>query len=75
MKCKLPFRELFRLWRLDAQRHKIEDELKALFGGNVTRKEIGQLDPTKVYEVAVGKAPTKGPAQAAISIVEWSDFQ
>lgn len=35
----------------------------------------GRPDPTKVYQVAVGKAPTKGPAQAAISIVEWSDFQ
>ena len=32
-------------------------------------------DPDKRYEVALGNAPVRGSAQAAISIVEWSDFQ
>ena len=32
-------------------------------------------DPNKVYQVAIGKAPTKGSPKAAISVVEWSDFQ
>jgi len=32
-------------------------------------------DPNKKYNVAVGNAPTKGPKDAAVKIVEWSDFQ
>lgn len=38
----------FRLWRLDARRHKLEDELRELFGGGITRKEIDLLDPDEV---------------------------
>lgn len=32
-------------------------------------------DPAKAYEVAVGEAPFRGPANAAVTIVEFSDFQ
>jgi protein-disulfide isomerase len=32
-------------------------------------------DPSKVYDVKVGSAPTKGNANAAITVVEFSDFQ
>jgi hypothetical protein len=32
-------------------------------------------DPNKVYQVAVAGAPTKGPKSAAITLIEWSDFQ
>ncbi len=32
-------------------------------------------DPNKRYSVALRDAPIKGSAGAAISIVEWSDFQ
>jgi protein-disulfide isomerase len=32
-------------------------------------------DPSKVYDVEIGKAPARGPASAPIKIVEWSDFQ
>ncbi len=35
----------------------------------------GRPDPSKVYQIAVGDAPTRGPKTAAITIVEWSDFQ
>ena len=32
-------------------------------------------DPSKVYNVEVGSAPVKGPKSAAVTVVEWADFQ
>ena len=32
-------------------------------------------DPNQVYAINVGSAPFKGPKSAAVTIVEWSDFQ
>jgi len=35
----------------------------------------GKPDPAATYKVAVGDAQFKGPTDAKITIVEWSDFQ
>jgi protein-disulfide isomerase len=35
----------------------------------------GRPDPEKVYKVALGDSPSKGPKTAKVKIVEWSDFQ
>lgn len=35
----------------------------------------GRPDPAATYKVAVGDAQQKGPADAKITIIEWSDFQ
>ncbi len=35
----------------------------------------GRPDPSKKYEVPVGAAPTRGPDAAAVTIIEWSDFE
>ncbi len=35
----------------------------------------GRPDPNKVYQVAAGNAPSKGPKNAKVTIVEFSDFQ
>jgi protein-disulfide isomerase len=32
-------------------------------------------DPERVYEVALGDGPKKGPDAAKVKIVEWTDFQ
>ena len=33
------------------------------------------LDPTKVYDIPIEKSPIRGPTDAPITIVEFSDFQ
>ncbi len=33
------------------------------------------LDPNKVYPIKIAGAPSKGPAKAAVTIAEFSDFQ
>ena len=32
-------------------------------------------DPNQVYNVPIGDSFVKGPANAAVTIIEWSDFQ
>src|SRR5258707_12548485 len=34
-----------------------------------------QIDPNKVYPLAAGDSPSRGPADAKIMIVEFSDYQ
>ena len=34
-----------------------------------------KADPNKVYNVSIGDSFVKGPADAAVTIIEWSDFQ
>jgi len=38
------------------------------------RADHPAFDPAAVYKVPVGHAPSRGPATAPITIVEWSDF-
>jgi protein-disulfide isomerase len=34
-----------------------------------------QLDPAKVYNLAIGTSPVRGPKTAKVTIYEFSDFQ
>lgn len=57
---------------------KIENIKVAAPGGKPAAKkgpQPGRPDPAATYKVAVGDAQQKGPADAKITIVEWSDFQ
>jgi hypothetical protein len=39
------------------------------------RQRPGRPDPKAVYKVPIGDAHVKGPDDAKITIVEWSEFQ
>ena len=39
------------------------------------KKQPPAADPNKVYNISIGDSFTKGPADAAVTIIEWSDFQ
>ena len=39
------------------------------------KKQPPQADPNKVYNIPIGDSFSKGPDDAAITIIEWSDFQ
>ena len=34
-----------------------------------------QADPNKVYNIPIGDSFSEGPKDAAVTIIEWSDFQ
>ena len=44
-------------------------------GPNARPKRPQRPDAGKQYEVEIGSAPTRGGEDAAVTIVEWSDFQ
>ena len=39
------------------------------------KQQPPKADPNKVYNVPVGDSFSKGPDNAAVTIIEWSDFQ
>ena len=39
------------------------------------KQQPPQADPNKVYNIPIGDSYSKGPDNAAVTIIEWSDFQ
>mgnify|MGYP000011024528 CR=1 FL=1 len=39
------------------------------------KQQPPQADPNKVYNIPIGDSFSKGPDNAAVTIIEWSDFQ
>ena len=57
---------------------KIENSIANLTLANKNRPAKTQqpkADPNKVYNIPIGDSFTKGPDDAAVTIIEWSDFQ
>jgi hypothetical protein len=40
-----------------------------------SKKQPPQADPNKVYNIPIGDSFVKGPKNAGVTIIEWSDFQ
>ena len=39
------------------------------------KKQPPKVDPNKVYNIPIGDSFSMGPDNAAVTIIEWSDFQ
>lgn len=69
--------------RLEAQQKDVVTKLEALEKGNkeiLAKAGTGAAkpsgpDPNKKYDIKIGDSFAKGPADAKVTIVEWSDFQ
>jgi protein-disulfide isomerase len=63
------------LARLDQLDEKVGTAPQAPARPDQRKARPGQPDPAKTYKVPLGDAHTKGPADAKVTIVEWSDYQ
>ena len=39
------------------------------------KQQPPQADPNKVYNIPIGDSYSEGPDDAAVTIIEWTDFQ
>lgn len=62
------------LSKIDALEGEVKKAAKA-GADKPARKQAGRPDPDATYKVEVGEANSKGPKDALVTIVEWSDFQ
>lgn len=61
------------LERLDAQDKVLQSILQRIqTAGGGGRP---QIDPNKVYSIALGRSPIRGSKNAPVTLVEFSDFQ
>ena len=62
------------LERLDAQDKVLKDILQKL---QAQPQAAGrpQIDPNKVYTIALGSSPIRGPKNAPVTMIEFSDYQ
>jgi len=72
--------------RLEAQQKDIVTKLEGLEKSNkeilakagsgaAAKPAANAPDPNKKWDIKIGTSPAEGPADAAVTIVEWSDFQ
>ena len=62
------------LERLDAQDKVLKDILQKL-QAQPQAAARPQIDPNKVYTIALGNSPIRGPKAAGVTMVEFSDYQ
>jgi len=62
------------LQRLDLQ-DKVLNDIKTKIQAIPAGGGRPQIDPNKIYTIALADSPIRGPKNAAVTLVEFSDFQ
>jgi hypothetical protein len=64
-----------RLGKIETQVAQLSDKVENIPAQAATPPRRRGPDPTRVYQIKTAGAPAKGPASAAVTIAEFSDFQ
>ena len=66
---------LKRLEAIEKNQLGIKTSIASISKPDNNKKQQPQADPNKVYDIAIGDSYVWGNKDAAVTIIEWTDFQ